>query len=215
MLSLWDDSSEILFSLLVLCLLSKIMGIWTQYCCLQRSTVGIWWQDNNFVRFIFKIQRWAIDRLKGDIVQFQYIVLFGYIIFVFHLHCSFLDGVTQALCSYLPKIPAFELLRSVYYLSVLGCFPSAPLQQLMNEDTINQLKATGESQVFTMMEFSQMLFIRTDNGINNDLNSQPYFVGFRYWEIWIPLVVVCSIAWTYTCFLVKIYMSDIWNSCFY
>lgn len=46
----------------------------------------------------------------------------------------------------------------------------------MNEDNINQLKATGESQVFTMMEFSQMLFISADTDINNDLNSQPYFV---------------------------------------
>uniref|UniRef100_A0A674MBJ4 FAST kinase domains 2 n=1 Tax=Takifugu rubripes TaxID=31033 RepID=A0A674MBJ4_TAKRU len=60
-----------------------------------------------------------------------------------HQRQLFLDGVTQALCSYLPMIPTFELLRSVYYLSVLGCFPSAPLQQLMNEDSINQLKATA------------------------------------------------------------------------
>lgn len=65
-------------------------------------------------------------------------------LFFSHLPCSFLDGVTQTLCSYLPKMSAFELLRSVYYLSVLGCFPSAPLQQLMNEDTINQFKTTGE-----------------------------------------------------------------------
>lgn len=74
-------------------------------------------------------------------IVFNNTILF---LFVFHLHCSFVDGVTQALCSYLPKISTFELLRSVYYLSVLGCFPSAPLQQLMNEDTMNQFKSTGE-----------------------------------------------------------------------
>lgn len=65
------------------------------------------------------------------------------LILCFHLHCSFPDGVTQTLCSYLPKMSALELLRSVYYLSVLGFFPSDPLQQLMTEDTMNQIKTTG------------------------------------------------------------------------
>lgn len=146
-----------------------------KYC--SHMMVGQWFCQI----YIFKIKRLASDRLKRakfirDIVQFEYIILLECIIFVFHLHYRFLDGVTQALCSYLPTISAFELLRSVYYLSVLGCFPSAPLQQLMNEDSVNQLKATGESQVVTMMEFSQMLFISADNDIDNDLNSQPYFV---------------------------------------
>lgn len=55
----------------------------------------------------------------------------------------FLDSLSQALDSYLPKMSGFELLKTVYHLSVLGHFPSAPLQQLLQSSTLEQFKTTG------------------------------------------------------------------------
>lgn len=51
----------------------------------------------------------------------------------------FLDSLTVALDSYLPKMSAFALLKSVYFLCLLGHFPPAPLEKLCQSATLQQL----------------------------------------------------------------------------
>uniref|UniRef100_A0A665TFM8 FAST kinase domains 2 n=1 Tax=Echeneis naucrates TaxID=173247 RepID=A0A665TFM8_ECHNA len=53
---------------------------------------------------------------------------------------QFLDSLCQVLDSYLPKISAFNLLKSVYSLCLLGHFPSAPLEQLLQSSSIEQFQ---------------------------------------------------------------------------
>lgn len=60
------------------------------------------------------------------------------------IHSRFLDSLSQALDSYLPKMSGFELLKTVYYLCQLGHFPPAPLQQLLQSATSEQFKTTGK-----------------------------------------------------------------------
>lgn len=57
----------------------------------------------------------------------------------------FLDSLSQVLDSYLPKIPGFKLLKSVFYLCLLGHFPSAPLEQLLQSSTIEQFNNTRKT----------------------------------------------------------------------
>ncbi|TNN51474.1 FAST kinase domain-containing protein 2, mitochondrial [Liparis tanakae] len=55
---------------------------------------------------------------------------------------QFLESLSQALDSYLPKMSGFELLKAVYYLSLLGHFPSAPLEQLLQTSTLEKFNST-------------------------------------------------------------------------
>ncbi|KAM9334111.1 FAST kinase domain-containing protein 2, mitochondrial [Symphorus nematophorus] len=55
----------------------------------------------------------------------------------------FLESLSWALGSYLPKMSGFELLKTVYCLCVLGHFPSAPLEQLLQNSTLEQFKTTA------------------------------------------------------------------------
>uniref|UniRef100_A0A3Q4ATM3 RAP domain-containing protein n=1 Tax=Mola mola TaxID=94237 RepID=A0A3Q4ATM3_MOLML len=48
-----------------------------------------------------------------------------------HQRQQFLDSLSRAVDSYLPKMTGFELLKTIYHLCVLGHFPPAPLQQLL------------------------------------------------------------------------------------
>uniref|UniRef100_A0A3Q1F5R2 FAST kinase domains 2 n=1 Tax=Acanthochromis polyacanthus TaxID=80966 RepID=A0A3Q1F5R2_9TELE len=59
-----------------------------------------------------------------------------------HQRQQFLDSLSHALSSYLPKIPAFMLLKAVYCLCLLGHFPSAPLEQLLQSSTLEQLEGS-------------------------------------------------------------------------
>ncbi|GAA6234375.1 FAST kinase domain-containing protein 2, mitochondrial isoform X1 [Lates japonicus] len=59
-----------------------------------------------------------------------------------HHRQQFLDSVSQALDSYLPKMSGFKLLTSVYYLIQLGHFPSAQLEQLLQSSTMEQFNNT-------------------------------------------------------------------------
>nr|XP_004552728.1 FAST kinase domain-containing protein 2, mitochondrial [Maylandia zebra] len=52
---------------------------------------------------------------------------------------QFLDSLSQVLISYLPKISAFELLKAVYCLCLLGHFPYAPLEQLLQSSVLEKL----------------------------------------------------------------------------
>lgn len=52
---------------------------------------------------------------------------------------QFLDSLSRVLISYLPKISAFELLKAVYCLCLLGHFPYAPLEQLLQSSVLEKL----------------------------------------------------------------------------
>lgn len=57
----------------------------------------------------------------------------------------FLETLSQVLDSYLPRMSGFQLLKAVYHLCLLGHFPPAPLQQLLQSSTIEQLETTGQT----------------------------------------------------------------------
>lgn len=52
---------------------------------------------------------------------------------------QFLDSLSRVLISYLPKISAFELLKAVYCLCLLGHFPYAALEQLLQSSVLEKL----------------------------------------------------------------------------
>lgn len=57
----------------------------------------------------------------------------------------FLDSLIPALVSYLPKMSSFELLKVVYHLCLLGHFPSALLEPLLQSSTLEKFKSTGKT----------------------------------------------------------------------
>ncbi|KAL3045626.1 hypothetical protein OYC64_013812 [Pagothenia borchgrevinki] len=59
-----------------------------------------------------------------------------------HRSRQFLDSLIPALVSYLPKMSSFELLKAVYHLCLLGHFPSALLEPLLQSSTLEKLKST-------------------------------------------------------------------------
>ncbi|XP_033181444.1 FAST kinase domain-containing protein 2, mitochondrial [Mastacembelus armatus] len=60
-----------------------------------------------------------------------------------HHRQQFLDGLSQALATYLPKMSMFELLKSVYCFCLLGHFPSPLLEQLLQSSTLEQCNNTA------------------------------------------------------------------------
>lgn len=77
-------------------------------------------------------------------------ILMGYLcvlVFVF-IWSRFLETLSQVLDSYLPRMSGFELLKTVYHQCLLGYFPSAPLQQLLQGSTLEQLETTGQTGLF-------------------------------------------------------------------
>ncbi|KAI4831401.1 hypothetical protein KUCAC02_000944 [Chaenocephalus aceratus] len=59
-----------------------------------------------------------------------------------HRKQQFLDSLIPALVSYLPKMSSFELLKVVYHLCLLGHFPSALLEPLLQSSTLEKFKST-------------------------------------------------------------------------
>ncbi|KAK5874995.1 hypothetical protein CesoFtcFv8_027531 [Champsocephalus esox] len=59
-----------------------------------------------------------------------------------HRRQQFLDCLIPALVSYLPKMSSFELLKVVYHLCLLGYFPSALLEPLLQSSTLEKFKST-------------------------------------------------------------------------
>ncbi|KAL3045625.1 hypothetical protein OYC64_013812 [Pagothenia borchgrevinki] len=59
-----------------------------------------------------------------------------------HRSQQFLDSLIPALVSYLPKMSSFELLKAVYHMCLLGHFPSALLEPLLQSSTLEKLKST-------------------------------------------------------------------------
>lgn len=60
-----------------------------------------------------------------------------------HHRQQFLDSLSQALDSYLPKISGHGLLQAVYCLCLLGHFPSALLERLLQSSTLEELSTTA------------------------------------------------------------------------
>lgn len=60
-----------------------------------------------------------------------------------HHRQQFLDSLSRALDSYLPKMSSYELLKAVYYLCLLGHFPSAPLEKLLQSSTLELFSSTA------------------------------------------------------------------------
>uniref|UniRef100_A0A3B3S4U4 RAP domain-containing protein n=1 Tax=Paramormyrops kingsleyae TaxID=1676925 RepID=A0A3B3S4U4_9TELE len=56
-----------------------------------------------------------------------------------HHRREFLDSVTSLLESYLPRMTRVELLKAVFFLCILGHFPSTPLEKLLHEDALSEL----------------------------------------------------------------------------
>ncbi|KAK1802703.1 hypothetical protein P4O66_021240 [Electrophorus voltai] len=56
---------------------------------------------------------------------------------------EFLANMTRVLESYLPKMSSLDLLKAVSCLSVLGHFPQAPLQELLQEQHLGELLQRG------------------------------------------------------------------------
>ncbi|XP_049919715.1 FAST kinase domain-containing protein 2, mitochondrial isoform X2 [Epinephelus moara] len=59
-----------------------------------------------------------------------------------HQRQQFLDSLSTALDSYLPKMSGFELLKVVYHMCLLGHFPSAPLELLLQSSTLEKFNTT-------------------------------------------------------------------------
>ncbi|XP_027862379.1 FAST kinase domain-containing protein 2, mitochondrial [Xiphophorus couchianus] len=60
-----------------------------------------------------------------------------------HQRQAFLDSLSHALISYLPKMSGLELLKAAYYLCGMNHFPSALLEQLLTSSTLEQLASTS------------------------------------------------------------------------
>ncbi|XP_072218678.1 FAST kinase domain-containing protein 2, mitochondrial [Leuresthes tenuis] len=56
-----------------------------------------------------------------------------------HQRQKFLDSLSHALSSYLPKMSGMQLLKCVYCLCLMGHFPSALLEKLLQSSTLEQL----------------------------------------------------------------------------
>lgn len=60
--------------------------------------------------------------------------------------CSrFLESLSRVLDSYLPKMSGYDLLKTVYYLCLLGHLPSAPLEKLLQSSTMESFSNTGQT----------------------------------------------------------------------
>ncbi|XP_061745725.1 FAST kinase domain-containing protein 2, mitochondrial [Nerophis ophidion] len=55
----------------------------------------------------------------------------------------FLQSISQALEFYLPQMSAFDLLKTCYYFCLLGHFPPALLEKLLQDSTLEGLKSQG------------------------------------------------------------------------
>lgn len=73
-----------------------------------------------------------------------------------HRRQQFLDSLSHALSSYLPKMSAFILLKVVYCFCLLAYFPSALLEQLLQSSTLEQLEeskfAKSRERMFQMVD---------------------------------------------------------------
>ncbi|KAG5261900.1 hypothetical protein AALO_G00289850 [Alosa alosa] len=60
---------------------------------------------------------------------------------------EFLDGITHAVEAYLDRLHPDNLLKAIYFLSLLEHFPVLPLERLLQEDTLEQLFSNDKQRV--------------------------------------------------------------------
>ncbi|XP_054915479.1 FAST kinase domain-containing protein 2, mitochondrial isoform X2 [Poeciliopsis prolifica] len=84
-----------------------------------------------------------------------------------HQRQAFLDSLSHALISYLPKMSGLELLKSAYYLCGMNHFPSALLEQLLSSSTLEQLASSS----FTKSK--EKMFQRVDICLRLDCPPLP------------------------------------------
>lgn len=65
---------------------------------------------------------------------------------LFHIF-RFLDSLSHALISYLPKMSGLELLKAAHYLCGMNHFPSALLEQLLSSSTLEQLACKDNQSI--------------------------------------------------------------------
>ncbi|KAM9327390.1 FAST kinase domain-containing protein 2, mitochondrial isoform 3-T3 [Pholidichthys leucotaenia] len=93
-----------------------------------------------------------------------------------HQRQKFLDSVSHVLNCYLPKMSGFELLRAVHSLSVMGHFPSAPLEHLLQESMLEQLAASELAKICQKKFQTLDLCLRLDRPTLPQPLTVPTFV---------------------------------------
>ncbi|XP_029030408.1 FAST kinase domain-containing protein 2, mitochondrial [Betta splendens] len=123
------------------------------------STLDIWTNKqllfllSMFEKFLF-CPTALMDAFAEKVVSDPNVLTFKHLLCVLRVYSSlnydlhhrretFLDSVSQVLDSYLHKLSAFELLKSVYFLCLLGHFPSAPLEKLLQSSTVEQINSSA------------------------------------------------------------------------
>ncbi|XP_014893635.1 FAST kinase domain-containing protein 2 [Poecilia latipinna] len=84
-----------------------------------------------------------------------------------HQRQAFLDSLSHALISYLPKMSELELLKAAYYLCGMNHFPSALLEQLLSSSTLEQLASTS------LTKSKERMFQRVDICLRLDRPPLP------------------------------------------
>lgn len=71
------------------------------------------------------------------------------------LRCRFLESVSRALDSYLPRMSGLELLKSAYCLCLMGHFPPALLERLLQRSAAERPSSGGPVRRCSALGFSQ------------------------------------------------------------
>ncbi|XP_029305286.1 FAST kinase domain-containing protein 2, mitochondrial [Cottoperca gobio] len=70
---------------------------------------------------------------------------------------QFLDSLSRALEPFLPNMSEFQLLKSVHHLCLLGHFPSAPLEHLLQSSTLEKFNATEPRFLYNQERMFRMV----------------------------------------------------------
>lgn len=103
----------------------------------------------SFFLFLFPLPSSSLFSSSFSPVSYSSFSSIIFIISVCNLY-RFLDSLSQVLDSYLPKMSAYELSKAVYCLCQLGHFPSAPLEQLLQSSTLEQLAGKTTNTLMLM-----------------------------------------------------------------
>ncbi|XP_072473481.1 FAST kinase domain-containing protein 2, mitochondrial [Notamacropus eugenii] len=95
----------------------------------------------------------------------------------------FLEVITRALNTYLPKISSLNLLKAVYCFCVLKHFPQEPFNQLFQENIINELLMSGNEdektehmlhQVNACLDLEDTSFLKSPAITLKECSSAPF-----------------------------------------
>lgn len=91
---------------------------------------------------LYCIRLWKQLYKKSCLIIFKLLYYLQHLILL--LGFRFLDSLSRVLHSYLPKISSYDLLKAVYHLCLMGHFPSAPLEKLLQNSTLELFSTTGQ-----------------------------------------------------------------------